>query len=63
MIVAVAVSHRSLTKLMSIVTLGSFVQIATTARQNVIALERQYCYGIKYITVRYPLMKLKLLKS
>ena len=63
MIVVVAVSHRSLTKLMSIVILGWFVQIVTTARQNVIALERQYCCGIKYITVRYPRMKLKLLKS
>jgi hypothetical protein len=62
MIVVVAEYQRSRTKLMNTVTLWRFAQIATTAHQNVIVLARQFHYGIKYITVRYPHMNLKLPK-
>ena len=61
-IVAVAVCQKSPAKLMSISTSPSPAQIATTAHQNVIVLARQFHYGIKYITVRYPHMNLKLPK-
>ena len=63
MIVVVTEYQRSLTKLMNTVTLWWFAQIATTAHPNVIVLARQFHYGIKYITVRCPRTKLKLLKS